>query len=261
MELMRGIRRTLGWGIVAYTSLYGASTYHVAYDFSSSHSRWLHDNAKNELVIKNFSSTIDGKVRDITIAGETHDYNEKESDFAKDLIRKFNLVMHEGGYTQKATFIDKAFLKSVGAFAKVTDTYIHLGDGRFTSNPGFDELAYQNRTPVLYLENRTAGGTSEFNLEQKTKLLWFYFKGAAMGPILYYQSKDSVMHKEEINEDTVKEVKKLVNVDRRNVQMAQEILKYLRSRPEDNILIVVGKDHVAGILHELQQSINLQPRN
>ncbi len=267
---MGRIRNAVTWGLAAgltaYTSLYAALNTHVIYDYTQRHSRWLHDNVRNELVIKRFSATLDNKIeKELAFAGETHDYNYKESDFARDLIKQFNLVLSEGGYTQQASFIDNAFLAVVSPMRDLVEGYMALADGRFASNLDIEDLAYQNGIPVLYLENDTAGGASTFTIRQKTRILWTYFYGAALAPYLYPQFKELEMQETanarqtpEFNSVGEDEAGKIVNVGPRNILMSNQILKYLRERPESRILVVVGKGHLDGLIGILKENTSIK---
>ena len=262
---MRRIRNIIKWGLTAYISLYVGLSTHVLYDFSTKHNRWLYDNARNELVIKGFSATLDDKVRYLTFLGETHTYNYRESDFARDYVKQFNLVLSEGGYDNKASNIDKAFWAVVKPLRNIVESYMALADGRFNSNPDLNDFAYQNRIPILYLENDTAGGASGFSVRQKGQILSAYFYGAAMGPYLYYLAKESEIHPQSTTEKTFDDSEtpsgKIVNVGPRNIQMSNEILKYLMSRPESKVLIVVGKGHLDGLIRNLKANTSLHMEN
>ena len=112
---MGKIKNILKWGLILYTSLYLALTGHIAYDYITKHREWLRNNVKNELVVKDFSVNLEDKVREVTFVGETYAYNEKESEFSKDFIKQFQLVLYEGieSENKNIKWLDKAYLISL----------------------------------------------------------------------------------------------------------------------------------------------------
>ena len=144
----------------------------------------------------------------------------------------------------------------------VSYSYSSLADGRYLTNPTLGDFASILNIPVLKLENETDGGINELTLKQKAQFLRTFTIGITTGPLLYYQYKAGVIYLKLFDDKDVKDAegyrKWLV---RRDTQMSDKILEYLKLRDESKVLIVVGKAHLEGMLKYMTSKIELKQSN
>ncbi len=262
---MEILKKIFQYGLITYTSLYLALSGHVIYDFNANHRKWLEENVKNELVIKNFSANLEGKVKELTFAGETHVYNEKESSFSKDFVKQFDLALIEGGDSNNFNLSNGVFLGLSFIPVTVSVLYISLGNGRYFTNPTLKEFVKDSGVPMYNLEGKTDGGLETLSFSQKAQILGLFSVAAILGPLMYYKAKkfSSLISFEE-DEKKEKEAKdyvdRIANKILRNTQMAKEIVNQLKSKEAKKILIVVGKRHIDGLIKNLSQKIIFEGR-
>ncbi|MFH1590034.1 MAG: hypothetical protein ABIB43_05705 [archaeon] len=251
----------MGTLLNTYLTLYILGSAVVVTDYELSHKKWLENNTKSSIVTKDYSVEANGETKNLTLMGEIHLYNPVESEFSENLIKNYDLVLHEGSNKQCDTKIDEYFWKYNREASKVMWKYVALANNRNFENPGLNELAYNNKIPVLYLENNTNGGTGDMGVIKKTLFATSITSGVLMAPLKYLFSKiDTKSGDENPLDDGDSAAGWICNVDLRDCQMYNEAINYLNERPEDDILIVVGKGHFRGMDCYLTSNPNITPK-
>ncbi|HIH23927.1 TPA: hypothetical protein HA251_02735 [Candidatus Woesearchaeota archaeon] len=266
----RRIGRAIGIGLLGLTALYtttcGAAKVFARNDYETRHKRWLSENVRNEMVEQEFLATIDGQKKRLTLLGEVHLYNEQEASYAKRRIQEFDLVLYEGADSKSNIgFFDIPFLVAFAATYHSGLYYYALGSGRTIEKHPFIDGAKNHGIPFLYTENDTAGGIHTFTLGDKIEIIYEGIKMTATAPLNYWEGKNEVETQKDIltqmRDDldaAVSGTNDALKVNKRNELMADQIVAYLRERPETKVLIGTGRAHFTGLKEELGKRMTLE---
>ncbi|MBW2988862.1 hypothetical protein KY358_00935 [Candidatus Woesearchaeota archaeon] len=237
----------------------------VAKDYLNVHKKWLEENIKNELVIKDFSTTIDEKVKDLTFVGEYFPhYNSKESDFAGRVVKNFDLVLNNK-YKEKEKSISNHVAEwTIYVPVEISKVYINLAEGRSAKNPQFKDFARDYGIPVRWLEKCNYDDLTNLSYSQVAKITTMSLILGTIGPYLYWTHKKIVC-----NEDSKEEFKNvnsedfinnILGIDEQKTKLSKQLLSYLNHEKASKILVVVEKDDLEDILSYLSSEIRLKPK-
>lgn len=258
--IKKTLKSVAKWGFISYTAITigyaatytGLSTYAI-YDYKTNNIERI-KKAKNSLVIKKYDVTIEDKVKHITIIGETHIYNHKESEFAKEFIDDYEYVAMEGNGGQGEF---DGYMLTMGLCYLPFMTFYSMGNGRFITNPTMHYYALEKEKTLFYLE----AGEDEFKKKttdnQRRALLDIGALALITAPFAYFDGKNELTHGERdyTTEDIPGYLEYAVNASERDSIMVKNILKILEKEEVDSLLCVMGKAHVPGVEKKLKAKI------
>lgn len=247
----KALKGALKYGLTWFVAVYiGIGGYAVC-DYKFSHSKKIEEKTKNNLVIQKYNVPLEDRIKELTIVGEIHLYNSKETEFAKDYINKFEHVAKEGSSKESSDlFVTLTALGLIPTFL-----FYSMGSGRSIFNHTLSSLSEQKGKTVYFLEDKDkfdSGGT----LNQKFALLGCSVLSLAAGPMGYFEGK------REFLKGSTGGNKKLTayvtNLNERDDVMVENLLKILEKDEVDSLLCVVGKAHVQSIVEKLKGKIKIK---
>lgn len=248
----KALKGALKYGLTWFVAIYMGIGGYAALDYKLSHSKKIEEKTKNTLVIQKYNVPLEDRIKELTIVGETHLYNSKETEFAKDFIDNYQHVARESNPKEPSDpLLTITALGSIPAFL-----FYSMGTGRSLFNPTLASLAKQKGKTVYFLEE----GEDEFNkratLGQRFAQVGYAIFGLAVAPVAYFEGKRELEgnHTKKNEELT----NYLYNMDERDGIMAKNILKILEKDEVDSLLCVVGKAHARGIVKRLEGKVNIE---
>lgn len=246
----KALKGALKYGLTWFVAVYiGLGGYAVC-DYKLNHSKKIEGKTKNNLVIEKYNIPLENLVKELTIVGEDHIYNAKETEFAKGFINKFKHVAEESSDNSSDSLVYISAMASLPAFLFYT-----MGSGRSFYNPTLSSLAKQEGKTVYFLEE----GKDEFKkralLGQRLGQLGYAMLALAAGPVGYFEGKREL-------DGNIKKNNKvkgyIFNMDERDGIMAENILKILEKDGVDSLLCIIGKAHVPGVVEKLKDKVTIK---
>mgnify|MGYP006995560877 CR=1 FL=1 len=250
--------------LISYFGWYTAGSGYAISDYHNGHKQWLERNIKNELDIRTASITINNRVEEIVFVGENHRYNIIESEFAKDFVKDFDLILSEGKAKSTADLEEIIYSKILWSIGKVPYYFYDLAHSRSPDNNGLLESAIENKQPFLLLENELNGHIGGFSFKQRAELLSYFIEAALTAPYLYPKFKEDIKQNVDptkyLSEDPTNDY---ANYKNRDYNMINNMLKYLTYSNPKKTLVIVGKLHLDGMLEYLSSidSLNFKEKD
>ncbi|MBR9700838.1 TraB/GumN family protein [Candidatus Woesearchaeota archaeon] len=238
--------------------------------YNKEHKQWLSENSRNELVVQDFNSEVDGEQKHITLVGEIHVYTKPESEYANQIVKDYDVVLCEGASGENTSLRNKLFLSSIKPFVRMARYCYTHGTGRLITNDSLDDAAENAGKPIFFIEEGTDGGIGTLDFESKAFVWSEYFMRTLFCPSEYIDGVSTAMRNDEdMSLDIVDDLYEMarsgrkdpLNVAERDVNMAREAYDHIMARDDDRIMIVVGVAHFRGIREELSDLIDLVPIN
>jgi len=251
------IKKTLKYGLIGYMSTYIGLGSFALYDYNKKHKKAIPEKTANTLVVDDVEITLEDKLKKLTIIGETHIYNAKESGFSEEFIKDYSYVAMEGD-GGKGEFDTLTFLASWSFLPAMA--YYSCGSGRQFNNKTMHQHAKRNGKKIFYLEKGEDSYENEAELSQRMAFLGISLFSLSMAPIYYYAGKSDLEREDESdryvqyysNEESTTEY--AVNLGERDKIMAENIIEILENNDEiDSLLCVMGKAHVRGVKEQLHR--------
>jgi len=249
------VNKILKWGsiglICCYASSYLVLSGYAIYDFKKSHYKTVKEKSKNVLTIKNYEFLLEGKVKHLTIVGEIHLYNYKESNFAKKLVSNYENVAREGSDNKNLDFLTKtsSFLFTPSLW------FYSIGSGRYITNKTTYHWALHEGKKIYDLEKGKDSFANNLNLAQKITFLGLSCVAMATAPATYFEGKNELLNgdKPELSEGSL--VYYAGNISERDMIMTNNIIGILKKGDVDSLLCIVGIAHVEGIEKKLMERV------
>ncbi|MDP2908515.1 MAG: hypothetical protein Q8N77_01785 [Nanoarchaeota archaeon] len=255
---MGAIKKLAKWGLISYIAAYMGLSGYAYYDFKTENVERIRKSAKNTLVVKNYKVRLEDKVKNLTIVGETHIYNYKESEFADKLVDKYDYVAMEGGGISQ----DDDFLMKITSRCFLPNLIFYgMGNGRLVTNPTTHAYAYHKGKTIFYMESGEDEFKNKATLGQRLALVGVSGLALATAPLSYFQGRDELIYGEYDFQDGDSLVEYAANVGERDSIMAKNIVKALGREEVDSLLCVMGKFHVPGVEEKLKDKIKIEERD
>ncbi len=257
------VKKIAKWTVGAYAAAYIGLTVH-AFSDAIGHKKWLDENMESCLFVSEEDVVVDDSPRKITVFGETHTYNQVESDAVKDLVKDFDLILFEGTNIRRddRSLADRLYMIALAIPAKVSFFYMSLAQGRYLSNTTLVEAAEEHDVPVVRLEK-----DSDYfdHMSSGTKALLFVglTYSALKGPLRYYDQKEEILENPNFMADVRHDhplAGGLLGIrGRRDYCMVKRALPHIQKNPEARILLGGGLLHVKGFQENLARIHEYRP--
>lgn len=258
-----GAKKVLKTAVKIYLAAYLGLTAHAVYDYSANNKKKIATEAKNSLVIRKYKVDLEGKVKDLTIVGETHIYNHTESKFAKELLKDYEHVAYEGGSgnLKDISFLEYQYWKAFALVYALPTGYYSLGSGRSPYNPSIRSVAIENNKQMHFLESEGDDILKNMSFGQKSVLLAFGVISALEAPMGYYAGKQDLEFGDKKIHYEDNSMFYAANLHARDKIMADNIEELLKREDINKIICVMGKAHVLGVEKNLKEDLNMKKVN
>ena len=237
-----------------YVSAYMGLTGYEIYDAAK---RNIQEDRKNHqtsnLDFHSFEVDMCSETKSLTLVGEVHLYNKTESKIARELVAKYKLIASETGMTSP-------FSLSFGNFLYSTILTFPLGLQMFYYQLGSDRwhssirtIANNNDIEVLKLESPNNGFNS-LSSKERIMFLGEMIKGAALAPIIYFDARSD----NNITLDAKNFPYYSSLVEKRDIVMANSLIRILEDTEADSCLAAVGDAHLPGIIDHLKKHLCIE---
>jgi hypothetical protein len=246
----------LKFGLKLYLAAYLAVSAHIGYDFFQNNSpRIERGEIVQQLKIQKYKLNVEGKEKQLILAGECHNYSKKEHDLAHKLIEENKYFANEVG---NDTFENIPFWSNAYGFLvalPMVPSYIYgrLGDGRTYNS--ISRVAREKGYTVFTLEKKDS--FSQMSLKEKSNMFSAAVLSMFIAPLAYYNGKNEKTY-DEFNDqiDFLSESTKI-----RDKAMAEEIINILKKDEIDKLLASFGRAHLKGVISNLSKQVELQEIN
>ncbi|MBW2963378.1 hypothetical protein KY306_01230 [Candidatus Woesearchaeota archaeon] len=191
--------------------------------------------------------------RKLGILGETHCYNKKESDFARKIVKEYNILAVEGSKD-----IPSAASPLGCVSILLAPSIMEFSDAleRPVSNETAKDIGESEQKKIYYLE---PGISYQLSLFKILVLFGFALATVPFVPWIYYSVKKYGKEIEKANPPaSIKRIVRYIfDADRRDRLMSKNALK-VWNHTKENMLIVCGLEHLEGIVQNLHQHLSLK---
>ena len=236
-----------------YALAYAASTAHVLYDANRRQQNQIE--SPLELTVQRYQLQINHEQKDLTLVGENHYYTKAEQKFAEELVEEHEYIATETGLDISAGISFPNLLYNTLLLIPLSVNHFYLSLALNRNSKSIGELLNDADKYIFPLEESISQTISD---KTKIKLLSRHIICSMLGPIIYYQTKNSSKNweKEEDNSPIISTEDKEIVQDRDTI-MAGNILNIFNNYDIDKLLAVVGRAHVPGIITSLSQKVEL----
>jgi hypothetical protein len=234
-------------------------TYLAAYVTAGGYA--LFDAAKNSDTLENtpqlsdireYDVSIDGKVKHLTLVGEVHSYNRKESEIAKELVERNTHVAGEGFSFSIHRLTPGNYVFGMAAVLPATPYYFFCKIGSGRMYPSLGDYAEDKGRRLYELENVN----DEFDtmtLLERSVMLASYWSTLFTAPLGYYESKNYA-----ISNAILVEISQNKGIAHRDSVMASTIVDLLHRDDIDTLLAFYGRGHMIGITRNLDKALEMK---
>ncbi len=248
------IKKFLKLSLAAYAVGYLGLTGHVFYDYSKDNLPKIEQSNPNlTLDIHKYKIEINGKNKILTLVGEVHFYNKKDSEIARKLVDKNHNFANECGECNLEfnSFKEEIYGNFLAYSLFIPFKFNIMGNGRIYKS--IDEIAREKGYKNHPLEEND-DPFKNLSFGQKTMLLVAGIYSTLKGPLNYYESKKDSEKVEDLSK-IKKDLDDLGLSDsllyKRDIVMAGNIVKLLKEDTIDKLVASVGKAHIEEILRSL----------
>jgi hypothetical protein len=231
----------------------------VFYDyFKDNRARIASGQTAQRLDINEYALKINGIEKHLTLVGEWHDYNKKEYETAKALIKQYKNIASEPGFSWKGySMKNKLFLIRSLIPRKIVYFYQHLGNGRWYAS--ISRTAVKQGRKVYELEPPNEP-LDLFQDDFRNCLFREYVQGAfsLKGPSDKYKlaKGTDIGYASLAKQIKIKQgpyIPKGMGIPKRDEVMAENIIALLEKNGVDSLLATAGNGHIPGILKHLSE--------
>ena len=247
----------IGTYIASYTGL----TCYAILDYNKNKDR-IFDNAPNHLLVQEYSAEVNGKKKKLALVGEAHNYTDKESRYALEIMEKYGDIAREGSDKE---IKGKKFAK-ICSYASIPAGYFYLtGSGRIALDSNFLSAicTKANRKKTFGLEDKNP--LDSLNNTQKTMFLAKLAIDVLSAPIEYFKGRaERNISLEKYKKIIDKERKKqpfYYNSDERETKMAGKIEEIISKDDIDSLVCFIGATHLVPIENKLKNKLILSDIN
>lgn len=259
-KLLKGAFFTYLGLYLTYSCAYLGSAGYAFYDHFKYNVERVKKKAENHLLVKNYDISLGNKVKRLTLVGEIHMYNYKESEFGKKLIQNYKHVAHEGGTYEGRS----AFIWAWSALGTPSNLFYMMGSGRY--HPSIGVSAVLEGKEIHFLESGEDSFEQNTTLEQKLMLMSSTVTAFATAPLSYYIGRNMLINGEDWDSiikdlDGNSSIGYAVNLTERDTIMADNIAELLEKDNIDSLLCVMGRGHIVGVEKNLKEKLKLEEAN
>lgn len=259
------LKKFLSTVLGAYLCAYIGLSAVAVYDFNKYNKKRIETEAKNSLAVKNYKVNLEGKLKELTIVGETHLYNHTESEYAKELLKDYEVIAYESGKASERSKAGEQYRKVLVCLFKPSFTFYGMGSGRYTKNPTIQAHAWLSHKKIYYLETGNDDIIDKLSFGQKSAFLAMAAYSLLTAPLTYWEGKIELGHETkwiDREKDTDAEIDYLAayvaNLHKRDKLMADNIAKLITKEDIDKLLCVMGKGHLKGVVKHLKSNLEME---
>ena len=249
-QMARLLKKTCKFMASLYLAAFIGTNIHIVHDSANNNLPRIEDSKRVFLKTERYKIKIGERNEDLTLVGEIHYYNKAEQEIGRRLVSEHEHIAYEGDGTEGIGDISKSKLIYMRTFMAVSDisaSYYRLGSGRF-----YDDIlltAVKMGRDVHGLEF-PYDPFRHMSIPKRAMFLGQMFLSNLTSPAYYYAGKNEEALFKSDNLGSMKPYKTEI-LDKRNKDMAMNIIKLLEGEDIDNLLAVVGQAHLEGIVDEL----------
>ena len=253
------LKKIMAIGFGTYLTAYTGLASYAILDYKKNQDK-IFNEAPNLLIVKEYSAEINGKKKKLALVGEAHNYTDKESRYASEIMEKYGDIAKEGSDKEIKS---KKFAK-ICVYVSIPSGYFYLtGSGRLAPNSSFLVTLYTaaNNKRKFCLENQNP--YDSLNKTQKGMILTELIKHSLTAPLEYFKGKSE-------NELSLKDYKILIDKKRNNSvlrylnngqreeKMAKKIEEIISKDDIDSLACFIGASHLDNIDSILKEKLRLK---
>lgn len=254
MGLKKAVKKGIKWLYVGYGTAYALVSGHIGYDYLMYNKpRIERGETVQHLEVHRYKVAINGKEKEVTIAGEYHSYNKTEYEIGKKLVEEHEHFASECGSDFFATMStgDLIYMSMLAIPSIVPFFYNDVGSGR--GYPSISDIAEQRGYYVDALEGEL-NLFKDMPISGKTELVMMVASDLVTAPLMYYRGKNETTY----DPKKVEYMAKIMLVDKRDKVMAHGIVDLLKEDDIDKLLVNIGRGHLEGVTYNLSQQLVLR---
>ena len=241
--------------VLSWIALYIAASAYAAIDYKLVNASRIEQDQTNTLQVRRYKVIVDGREKDLTLVGETHNYTKTEAEAVRKLVDEHNTLAAEFNVERPTQSLGyRVYSRATIIFDKVPDEFEQFGSGRFHNNPHI-KIAREKGLKIYALE-RDLYGPLSFN--DRASFLANIIVRLLTAPERYYgerfdfNSGDNVC----IRPDDPYFRDPLVT--KRNPKIAGRISELIQREEIDDLLATTGGCHLNGVITILEKEWNMQ---
>jgi len=242
------LKKVLGIGFAAYLTAYAGLASYAVID-SKRNSDINSEKAPIRLEYKELKCDINGKKKKIGIIGEYHSYNRNETRYASSIVKQYDNVAFEGSDQKPES---KLLLKADDITGFIPN-YFYL-NGSHRRSPNAYLIALIDGKKITHLEEKPA--VDKLTFAQKSAFLADDIRAMLIAPYYYFKGKQEIAQAK-INDSEKGASYWYTNGERRDKEMSEKIIQLIGDKKTENLLCIVGKSHLEGIISNIEKKIKL----
>ena len=253
-------KKIVAIGIGTYLTAYIGLAGYAFLDYKKNQDK-IFENAPNLLIAKEYSAEINGKKKKLALVGEAHNYTDKESRYALEIMEKYGDIAMEGSDKETKS---KKFAKLFAYLNYLGSNFYLTGSGRIAMDSNILSAVYTkaNGKKRFCLEDKNP--LDGLNNNQKTMLLAKSAIDVLSAPIEYFKGKaERNISLEKYKKITNKErnqifLHSILNSDEREEKMAGKIEDIISKDDIDSLACFIGASHLDKIDSILKEKLRLK---
>ncbi len=220
----------------------------VAALYDDSKTSKLKQDRPSQLEIHKYKITIDEEENYLTLVGETHRYNKRESELAERLVNEHDNIASEGSSSSKLSLGDYIYALSLAISSYPYTLYYVWGSGR--NYDSITDIAVKKGYKVYNIDENPFEHMSP---AERSLLLGDSTRSFIIAPLGYFHG-----YKETpfiaIDSPPFKEFM----IDERDPIIANAIIAILREDDVDDLLANIGRSHLSGVVENLSNQAEIK---